>query len=129
LLHYLPIATTRVPPPNILGRPLAMAMVLVAPTGELALQIHGEFQKMLSRQAKIKTTFVVVSVVNLFNNRGTRGVATRSSSCGTSGNTSCLGRMKECIEMAYYLVLNQYVDVTLYWMEADRMIDLGFAPF
>jgi hypothetical protein len=56
LLHYIMQL-----PPKILGRvaddgPLAL---VVAPTRELALQIHGEFQKLLSRQDKIKTTCTI----------------------------------------------------------------------
>jgi ATP-dependent RNA helicase DDX23/PRP28 len=108
-------------PPNILGRvaedgPLAL---VVAPARELALQIHGEFQKLLSRQDEIKTTCCIL---------GGQPIQQQAQELrqGVHVVVGTPGRMNDCtIEMAY-LVLNQCCYIVL--DEADRMIDMGFAP-
>ncbi len=94
--------------------PLALVM---APTRELALQIDGEICKLLSRQSNIRTLAVV----------GGQSIQVQASRLreGVHILVGTPGRINECIEMAY-LVLNQCSYVVL--DEADRMIDLGFAP-
>jgi ATP-dependent RNA helicase DDX23/PRP28 len=106
-------------PQSVLNRvaddgPLAL---VVAPTRELALQIHGELQKLLSRQDQIKTCAIV----------GGQSLTTQAQQLreGVHLVVGTPGRMNECIEMAY-LVLNRCCYVVL--DEADRMIDMGFAP-
>jgi ATP-dependent RNA helicase DDX23/PRP28 len=106
-------------PQSVLNRvaedgPLAL---VVAPTRELALQIHGELQKLLSRQDQIKTCVIV----------GGQSLTTQAQQLreGVHVVVGTPGRMNECIEMAY-LVLNRCCYVVL--DEADRMIDMGFAP-
>lgn len=94
--------------------PLAL---VVAPTRELALQIHGEFQKLLSRQTKLKTCAIV----------GGQNIQHQAQVLrqGVHVVVGTPGRMNDCIDMAY-LVLNQCCYIVL--DEADRMIDMGFAP-
>lgn len=94
--------------------PLALVM---APTRELAFQIHGEFLKMLSRQSKIVTAVVV----------GGQSIQHQAQQIreGVHVIVGTPGRINDCIEMAY-LVLNQCCYIVL--DEADRMIDMGFAP-
>ena len=94
--------------------PLALVM---APTRELAFQIHGEFLKMLSRQSKIVTAVVV----------GGQSIQHQAQQIreGVHVIVGTPGRINDCIEMAY-LVLNQCSFIVL--DEADRMIDMGFAP-
>ena len=94
--------------------PLALVM---APTRELALQIDAEFLKMLSRQRKISTLAVV----------GGQPIQVQAGKLrdGVHVVVGTPGRLNDCLEMAY-LVLNQCSYVVL--DEADRMIDLGFAP-
>ena len=106
-------------PQSVLNRvaddgPLAL---VVAPTRELALQIHGEFQKLLSRQDQIKTCAIV----------GGQNITAQAQQLrdGVHVVVGTPGRMNDCIEMAY-LVLNRCCYVVL--DEADRMIDMGFAP-
>ena len=114
LLHYL----LQLPVP-ILNRvadqgPLAL---VVAPTRELALQIHGEFQKLLSRQNIIRTCAIV----------GGQSIQQQAQQLrqGVHVVVGTPGRMNDCIETAY-MVLNQCCYIVL--DEADRMIDMGFAP-
>ena len=94
--------------------PLALVM---APTRELAFQIHGEFLKMLSRQSRIVTAVVV----------GGQSIQHQAQQIreGVHVIVGTPGRINDCIEMAY-LVLNQCCYIVL--DEADRMIDMGFAP-
>jgi ATP-dependent RNA helicase DDX23/PRP28 len=111
LLHYLMYL-----PLEILNRvaedgPLA---VVLAPTRELALQIHGEFQKLLSRQDRLKACVVV----------GGQAIQQQALELrqGVHVVVGTPGRMNDCIEMAY-MVLNQCCYIVL--DEADRMIDMG----
>jgi len=94
--------------------PLALVM---APTRELAIQIDVEFKRLLSRQTNIKTACIVggqpIQVQAMELRNGVHVVV------GTPG------RLNDCLESAY-LVLNQCSYIVL--DEADRMIDLGFAP-
>jgi ATP-dependent RNA helicase DDX23/PRP28 len=94
--------------------PLALVM---APTRELALQIHGEFQKLLSRNSLLKACAIV----------GGQNITAQAQQLreGVHVVVGTPGRMNDCIEMAY-LVLNQCCYIVL--DEADRMIDMGFAP-
>jgi ATP-dependent RNA helicase DDX23/PRP28 len=105
--------------PEFTGRvadegPLALVL---APTRELALQIHGEFQKLLSRQSNIKATVVV----------GGQSIQHQAQELrqGVHVVVGTPGRINDCIEMAY-MVLNQCCYIVL--DEADRMIDMGFKP-
>jgi ATP-dependent RNA helicase DDX23/PRP28 len=105
--------------PAILARvaedgPLALVL---APTRELALQIHGEFQKLLSRQSHIRAAVVV----------GGQSIQHQAQELreGVHVVVGTPGRINDCIEMAY-MVLNQCCYIVL--DEADRMIDMGFAP-
>ena len=94
--------------------PLALVM---APTRELALQIDVEISRLLSRQRDIKTLAVV----------GGQPIQVQASKLreGIHIVVGTPGRINDCVEMAY-LVLNQCSYIVL--DEADRMIDLGFAP-
>ncbi|CAJ1948135.1 unnamed protein product [Cylindrotheca closterium] len=94
--------------------PLALVM---APTRELALQIHGEFEKMLSRQSRIRAISVV----------GGQSIQHQAQQLreGVHAVIGTPGRINDCIEMSY-LVLNQCCYVVA--DEADRMVDMGFAP-
>lgn len=94
--------------------PLALVM---APTRELALQISEEFAKLLSGQRVLQTLAVV----------GGQPIQQQASKLreGVHAVVGTPGRLNDCLEMAY-LVLNQCAYVVL--DEADRMIDLGFAP-
>lgn len=75
--------------------PLALVM---APTRELALQIHGEFEKMLSRQSRIRAASIV----------GGQSIQHQAQQLreGVHVIIGTPGRINDCIEMAY-LVLNQ----------------------
>lgn len=115
LLQYL----LSLPAAGVLSRvteegPLA---IVLAPTRELALQIHGEFQKLLSRQHLLKVSAVV----------GGQSIQQQAQELrqGVHVVVGTPGRINDCIDMAY-LVLNQCCYVVL--DEADRMIDMGFAP-
>ena len=106
-------------PQHILNRvaddgPLAL---VIGPTRELAIQIYGEFQKLLSRQSQIKACVVV----------GGQNITQQAQQIreGVHIVVGTPGRINDCIEMAY-LVLNQCCYIVL--DEADRMIDMGFAP-
>jgi len=94
--------------------PLALVM---APTRELALQIDVEFSKLLSHQPDIKTLAVV----------GGQEIQAQAYKLrqGIHIIVGTPGRINDCVEMSY-LVLNQCSYIVL--DEADRMIDLGFAP-
>lgn len=89
----------------------------MAPTRELALQIDGELHKLLSRQKLVRTGAVV----------GGQSIQQQAQMIrdGIHIVVGTPGRLNECIEMAY-LVLNQCCYLIL--DEADRMIDMGFAP-
>uniref|UniRef100_A0A7S3QF64 Helicase ATP-binding domain-containing protein n=1 Tax=Chaetoceros debilis TaxID=122233 RepID=A0A7S3QF64_9STRA len=94
--------------------PLALVM---APTRELAIQIDAEFQRILSRQKNIKTACIV------------GGQPIQKQAMELRGGVHVIvgtpGRLNDCLEEAY-LVLNQCSYIVL--DEADRMIDLRFAP-
>lgn len=94
--------------------PLALVM---APTRELALQIDVELAKLLSRQHTIRTAAIV----------GGQSIQHQAQALrkGVHIVVGTPGRINDCIEMAY-LVLNQCSYICL--DEADRMIDMGFAP-
>lgn len=94
--------------------PLALIM---APTRELALQIDIEIGKLLSRQNSLKTLAVV----------GGQEIQTQAYKLrqGIHIVVGTPGRINDCVETSY-LVLNQCSYIVL--DEADRMIDLGFAP-
>jgi len=94
--------------------PLALVM---APTRELALQIDVELAKLLSRQHTIRTAAIV----------GGQSIQHQAQTLrkGVHIVVGTPGRINDCIEMAY-LVLNQCSYICL--DEADRMIDMGFAP-
>jgi hypothetical protein len=94
--------------------PLAIVM---APTRELAIQIELELSKLLSRQRLIQSTVVV----------GGQPIQQQAQAIrrGVHIIVGTPGRINDCIEMAY-LVLNQCCYIIM--DEADRMIDMGFAP-
>ena len=94
--------------------PLALVM---APTRELAIQIDLEFKRLLSRQTNIKTACIV----------GGQSIQQQAMELrnGVHVVVGTPGRLNDCLESAY-LVLNQCSYIVL--DEADRMIDLGFAP-
>jgi ATP-dependent RNA helicase DDX23/PRP28 len=94
--------------------PLALVM---APTRELALQINVEFGKLLSSQINVVSLAVV----------GGQSITEQATKLrnGVHVVVGTPGRINDCVEMAY-LVLNQCSYIVL--DEADRMIDLGFAP-
>ena len=94
--------------------PLALVM---APTRELALQINVEFGKLLACQGNVVSLAVV----------GGQSITEQATKLrnGVHVVVGTPGRINDCVEMAY-LVLNQCSYIVL--DEADRMIDLGFAP-
>ena len=94
--------------------PLALVM---APTRELALQIDIEFQKLLS----FATHVTCVGIV------GGQPISQQAQRLrqGVHIVVGTPGRLNDCIDMAY-MVLNQCCYVVL--DEADRMVDMGFAP-
>jgi ATP-dependent RNA helicase DDX23/PRP28 len=91
--------------------------LITAPTRELALQIHVELEKLLSRQNAIQVCAIV----------GGQSIQNQAQVLrkGVHIVVGTPGRLNECIEMAY-LVLNQCCYIVM--DEADRMIDMGFAP-
>lgn len=93
-----------------------LALVL-APTRELALQIDGEFRKLLSLAPSIITCPIV----------GGQAIQQQAQQVrkGVHIVVGTPGRINDCIEMSY-LVLNQCCYVVL--DEADRMVDMGFLP-
>jgi ATP-dependent RNA helicase DDX23/PRP28 len=93
-----------------------LALVL-APTRELALQIHGEMEKLLTFCPDI-TCCPIVGGQNL------QKQAQRLRK-GVHFVVGTPGRINECLEMAY-MVLNQCLYIVM--DEGDRMIDMGFAP-
>jgi ATP-dependent RNA helicase DDX23/PRP28 len=93
-----------------------LALVL-APTRELALQIHGEMEKLLTYCPEI-TCSAIVGGQNLQNQA-------QQLRKGVHVVVGTPGRINECIEMAY-MVLNQCLYIVM--DEGDRMIDMGFAP-
>ena len=94
--------------------PLALVM---APTRELAIQIDVELGKLLSGQRHVCSLAVV----------GGQSITEQATKLrnGVHIVVGTPGRINDCVEMAY-LVLNQCSYIVL--DEADRMIDLGFAP-
>ena len=76
----------------------------MAPTRELAIQIYGELQKLLSRQSQIKTCVVV----------GGQSIGQQAQQIreGVHIIVGTPGRINDCIEMAY-LVLNQCCYIVL----------------
>ncbi|KAG7362975.1 cold-shock DEAD-box RNA helicase [Nitzschia inconspicua] len=93
-----------------------LALVL-APTRELALQIHGELDKLLTFCRDI-ICCPIVGGQNLQNQA-------QQLRKGVHIVVGTPGRINECIEMAY-MVLNQCLYIVM--DEGDRMIDMGFAP-
>jgi len=106
LCHYLLNLPQRVLDSVARDGPLALVM---APTRELALQIGGEFSKLLSRQRRI----TVCSIV------GGQPIQQQAQDLrrGVHIVVGTPGRINDCIEMAY-LVLNQCSYIVL--DEADR---------
>lgn len=102
-----------------------LAMVL-APTRELALQIDGEFQKLLgfsfSHQGDTKKNKILCCPIVGGQNMTAQAQRLRE---GVHVVVGTPGRINECLEMAY-MVLNQCLYTVL--DEGDRMIDMGFAP-
>lgn len=114
LCHYLLTLPEHVLRSVAAEGPLGLIM---APTRELALQIDRELQKLLSCQRLVKTGAVV----------GGQAIQQQAQMIrhGIHIVVGTPGRLNDCIEMAY-LVLNQCCYLVL--DEADRMIDMGFAP-
>jgi hypothetical protein len=114
LCHYLLNLPKRVLESVAEGGPLALVM---APTRELALQIDGELQKLLSRQQTIKTAGIVggqpIQAQAMILRNGVHIVV------GTPG------RLNDMLAMSY-MVLNNCSYIVM--DEADRMIDMGFKP-
>jgi hypothetical protein len=114
LCHYLLNLPNRVLESVAEGGPLALVM---APTRELALQIDGELQKLLSRQQIVKTCGIVggqpIQQQALILRNGVHIVV------GTPG------RLNDMLAMSY-MVLNNCSYIIM--DEADRMIDMGFKP-
>ena len=102
-----------------------LAMVL-APTRELALQIDGEFQKLMrysfSNQGANKKSKILCCPIVGGQNMTAQAQRLRE---GVHVIVGTPGRINECLEMAY-MVLNQCLYTVL--DEGDRMIDMGFAP-
>ena len=94
--------------------PLALIM---APTRELAQQIDTEMQKLLSYASNIVCTSIVGGLPIQQQAQRLRD--------GVHIVVGTPGRLNDCLEMTY-LVLNQCRYIVL--DEADRMIDMGFAP-
>jgi len=117
-----------------------LALVL-GPTRELALQIHVEFQKLLSCQStssrkgssssssssRRNATTANTTLVKAASIVGGQSIQNQAMELrqGVHVVVGTPGRINDCIENAY-LVLNQCNMIIL--DEADRMIDLGFAP-
>jgi ATP-dependent RNA helicase DDX23/PRP28 len=93
-----------------------LALVL-APTRELALQIHGEMEKLLTFCPNIICCPIV----------GGQNLQKQAQQLrkGVHVVVGTPGRINECLEMAY-MVLNQCLYIVM--DEGDRMIDMGFAP-
>ena len=116
LCHYVLSLSSSIRAKSSVAEHGPLAMVL-APTRELALQIDTEFNKLLKRQTEICTVAIV----------GGQSIQAQSMSLRNGAHIiiGTPGRINECIEISY-LVLHQCTYVVL--DEADRMIDLGFAP-
>ena len=120
--------------------------LVLAPTRELALQIHAELVKLLSTSDTIESTCVLygLSTHDTCTFNGVKLLSTSDtieSTCVVGGQSiqeqamklrqgvhivvGTPGRLNDCLDMRY-LVLNQCDFIVL--DEADRMIDLGFAP-
>ena len=114
MCHYLLNLPTQILQSVADQGPLAIVM---APTRELAIQIEVELSKLLSRQSLIHSTVVV----------GGQPIQQQAQAIrrGIHIIVGTPGRINDCIEMAY-LVLNQCCYIVM--DEADRMIDMGFAP-
>ena len=114
MCHYLLNLPTQILQSVADQGPLAIVM---APTRELAIQIELELSKLLSRQSLIQSTVVV----------GGQAIQQQAQAIrrGIHIIVGTPGRINDCIEMAY-LVLNQCCYIIM--DEADRMIDMGFAP-
>jgi hypothetical protein len=114
MCHYLLNLPTNILESVAEQGPLAIVM---APTRELAIQIEVQFSKLLSRQRIIKSTVVV----------GGQAIQQQAQTIrrGVHIIVGTPGRINDCIENAY-LVLNQCCYIVM--DEADRMIDMGFAP-
>ncbi|OEU17881.1 DEAD-domain-containing protein [Fragilariopsis cylindrus CCMP1102] len=94
--------------------------IVLAPTRELALQIDGEFQKLLTfcvRPNQILSACIV----------GGQNMTVQAQKLrdGIHIVVGTPGRINECLELTY-MVLNQCSYCVL--DEGDRMIDMGFAP-
>jgi ATP-dependent RNA helicase DDX23/PRP28 len=113
----------------------------MAPTRELALQIDLEIKKLLSSQMQDKNNYSNSSRTHHSSSKNNQQRETIKT-CPIVGGQNMQhqaqelrsgvhivvgtpGRINECIDMAY-LVLNQCCYIVL--DEADRMIDMGFAP-
>jgi ATP-dependent RNA helicase DDX23/PRP28 len=92
--------------------------VVLAPTRELALQIQTEFSRLLNRCQHLVRSCAVV---------GGQSIQQQSQQLrnGVHIVVGTPGRLNEVLDLAY-LVLNQCSYVVL--DEADRMLDMGFAP-
>ncbi|GAX10401.1 ATP-dependent RNA helicase DDX23/PRP28 [Fistulifera solaris] len=114
LCHYLMQLPTAVLQRVAEEGPLALVL---APTRELAVQIDGEFRKLLSLTPNLITCPIV----------GGQAIQQQAQQVrkGVHIVVGTPGRINDCIEMAY-LVLNQCCYVVL--DEADRMVDMGFLP-
>mmetsp|Transcript_16884 Transcript_16884/g.37985 ORF Transcript_16884/g.37985 Transcript_16884/m.37985 type:complete len:564 (-) Transcript_16884:244-1935(-) len=99
--------------------PLALVM---APTRELALQIEEVMKALLSRQRRDSAAMVKSLAVV-----GGQSVTVQATELrkGIHVVVGTPGRLNDCIETSY-LVLDRCTYVVL--DEADRMIDMGFAP-
>jgi ATP-dependent RNA helicase DDX23/PRP28 len=115
LCHYLLNLPTSVLQSVSHNGPLALVL---APTRELALQIEVELGKLLTRCRHLVQSVAVV---------GGQSIQQQSQQLrrGVHIVVGTPGRLNEVLELAY-LVLNQCSYVVL--DEADRMLDMGFAP-
>jgi ATP-dependent RNA helicase DDX23/PRP28 len=114
LCHYLLNLPKRVLDSVAEGGPLALVM---APTRELALQIDGELQKLLSRQQVVKTCGIV----------GGQPILQQATILrnGVHIVVGTPGRLNDMLAMSY-MVLNNCSYIIM--DEADRMVDMGFKP-
>lgn len=94
--------------------------IVLAPTRELALQIDGEFQKLLT--FCIKPNQILSACIVGGQNMTVQAQKLRDGIHIVVGTP---GRINECLELTY-MVLNQCSYCVL--DEGDRMIDMGFAP-
>jgi len=94
--------------------------IVLAPTRELALQIDGEFQKLLT--FCVKPNQIVGTCIVGGQSMTAQAQRLRD---GVHIIVGTPGRINECLELTY-MVLNQCSYCVL--DEGDRMIDMGFAP-